>query len=247
MLPLAHGTDVSRYETPINFDLNQIRGLKFAAIRCTVGDYYTDPQFRNSWNEYKKRGFLVTGYLVTAPRDNTLMRRISSHQHLDRFFNSVIGLKPDIPWIMDSELTRGERNDYVTQLNHEVALGLSNDLQGNMPIIYTRQSWWDYYINAIPLWSQCDLWAARYSLTLTSPWSDGHYIFRDWKTWKFWQYTDKGDGIFYGFTGDGDMDYFNGDVGDLYEYAKLPRPLTIEDQVKILMREAKLHNWNTNP
>jgi GH25 family lysozyme M1 (1,4-beta-N-acetylmuramidase) len=245
MVDYALGTDVCWYEFPVDAKLGYSRGLRFAAIRATVGDYYSDGHLRELWNSYKEAGCLVTAYLVTAPRDNTNTRRISIAAHLDRFSNTVSGLSPDLPWILDAELNRGEDKDYITQLQYGVALGLQQML-GKLPIIYTRMSWWDYYVNPHPLWAQCDLHAARYKDGLTGPWSDGACKFRDWKDWKFWQFKgDSADKTYWGFNSNGDLDYFNGTEAQLREYSGIDTPeLTVEDKVNILWREAQKVGWN---
>ena len=81
--------------------------------------------------------------------------------------------------------------------------------------IYTRQNLWDIYVAKDPLWATLKLWAARWKESLTSPWSDGYNIFRDWIDWKYWQYIADGNGLAstYGFpSGDVDIDlsYYNG-------------------------------------
>ncbi len=240
----AHGCDVSRWQYPCNYELGKNRGLRFAIIRASIGDYYSDPRLRELWNGYKAQGFLVSAYLVTAPRDPSLTRQINAHAHLDHFFNTVTGLVPDFPWWVDAELERGETKTVITNLHKGVVNGLFN-ASGKYPVVYTRQTWWDTWVNADPLWGQCDLHAARYANWLTSPWSDGACKFRDWDDWKFWQYTSHADGPYFGFASlNGDLDYFNGNEGDLYGYAGLPQPVTYEEKVDILWREAGLHGWN---
>jgi len=242
----VHGCDTSKYQTPINAVTGWSRGLRFAALRVSIGDYYTDPTLRLHWDLYKAAGFLVTGYMVVAPADS-YGRKISAAAHLSRFAHSVVGLKPDLPWVMDSELERGQTRQYITSITKDVALGL-NTMQGRMPICYTRQSWWDAWINPDPLWPQLDLWAARYAEGLTGPWSDGNYVFRDWDKWTLWQYTSHGNGPFYGVTSlDLDLDWFNGTEADLYAYAGQIAPISLEQKVATLWREAKIHGWNLEP
>jgi GH25 family lysozyme M1 (1,4-beta-N-acetylmuramidase) len=163
---------------------------------------------------------------------------------LDRFFNTVAGLRPDFPWVVDAELERSETNAYITNLHKDVVTGL-HKAQSKFPLIYTRQTWWDFYVNADSLWKQCDLCAARYATVLTSPWSDNLYKFRDWGKWKFWQYTSHCDGKYFGFSSlDGDLDWFNGDEGELYAYAGKEAPLS---RLDILEREARKAGWNLTP
>lgn len=240
---LTAGCDTSRYQAPIDAATGWGRGLRFAALRATIGDYYTDPTLRTHWQQYKDAGYLVTAYCVVAPADGN-GRRITSTAHLDCFTNAISGLEPDFPWVMDSELTRNQSRDYITQVTREVAVGLGALLYAQ-PIVYTRQSWWDTWIKADPLWHQCDLWAARYASGLTGPWSDGRYRFRDWQDWKFWQHTDKANGPYYGVTSlELDLDWYNGSEAELYAYAQQEPPITPEDKLDILWREAARAGWN---
>lgn len=247
----ALGTDVSRYEHPVNGELGVKRGLRFAYIRATIGDYYTDSKLEPMYWAYKNAGCLVGAYLVTAPRATDGGRQITADAHLDRFVNATSHLKFDLPHCLDAELERGETPVNITTLQKSVALGLAL-LQGRNPLIYTRMSWWDTWVKADPLWSACDLFAARYSAVLTSPWSDNKCRFRDWKTWKFWQYTASADATYWGWgengsCHEGDLDYFNGDTYALYEYANLPAPISTDEWIKIILREARKAGWDLTP
>ena len=83
-------------------------------------------------------------------------------------------------------------------------------------VIYTRQSWWDLNVQRDLSWNGYWLWASRWASYLTSPWSDGHFKFRDWNNWTFWQYS--GDNNVqakaYGFPGNPPANY----KGDKYNY-----------------------------
>jgi GH25 family lysozyme M1 (1,4-beta-N-acetylmuramidase) len=230
----ANGCDASKYQAPVNAQLGYERGLRFVFLRATVGDYYTDPSLRDSWQKYKDAGFLVSAYLVTAPREPACTRQITAQAHLDLFFNAVAGLQPDFAWVVDAELARNETNKYITKLHKDVVTGLYNS-QSKFPLIYTRESWWDYCVSVDPLWSQCDLFPARYGNYLTSPWSDGLYKFRD----------SHADGKYFGFSSlDGDLDWFNGDEAKLCAYAGKPQPLS---RLDVLEREARKAGWNLTP
>ena len=242
----AHGTDVSRYQHPENYALGKSRGLSFAVHRGTVGNYYTDAALLPAFNGYKAQGLLSSVYLVTAPRNYDGGQRISAQAHLERFFNAVATITPDMSFVVDAELARGETKDYITQLIKDVVIGIYA-ATNKYPIIYTRQTWWDTYVNPDPIWVLCDLWAARYNSVLTGPWSDGYCKFRDWNEWKFWQYTSHADGIYYGFNSlNGDLDWFNGTEDNLYDYAHIARPVL---KVDIIWRELQAHypDWNYQP
>jgi len=219
------GTDVCWYDHPVNAILGRSRGFRYVAIRFTVGDYYTDANARKLWDAYKANGYLVTGYCVTAPKDNA-GRVITAKGHLDRFVAATAGLTPDFGWVEDNELERGATKEVITQLVLDVAAGLQTLCPPNKRLInYTRQSWWDTWINPNPIWVQYDLWAARYAAWLTGPWSDGACVFRDYKDWKFWQTTATANGPYYGIAAlEADLDQFNGSEVELYAYAHAAPP-----------------------
>ena len=65
--PVAFGIDVSRWQNGINYRQCEADGVKFVAMRCTVGDYYTDPLFAENWEGFGATDILRTPYLVVAP------------------------------------------------------------------------------------------------------------------------------------------------------------------------------------
>ena len=62
----AHGIDVSRYQGTINWGSVKADPFKpeFAAIRATVGDYYSDPEYRTNYLAATNAGFIATAYHV---------------------------------------------------------------------------------------------------------------------------------------------------------------------------------------
>jgi GH25 family lysozyme M1 (1,4-beta-N-acetylmuramidase) len=231
------GIDISRYQVVTDWNAVASR-VKFAAIRATVGDYYTDGMFSSHWNGAGGVGLLRTAYHVVAPADTTNVRKISAAAQMALFFNAMNGKEPELPVVLDCELARNQTKEYITDVTAGCAELVYKEY-GKYPIIYTRKTWFDYYTNPHPIFPMCGLWAARYSLLLAGPWSDGYYKFRDWTDWKIWQYSSTG--AIPGITDAVDLDWFNGSVNDLLEYAG---KRTIEQRIAILEREALLHGWN---
>lgn len=242
------GIDISRYQYPWNPQKAWDAGDRFVALRVTIGDYYTDPNFAEFWDQAGAMGFKRTGYLVTAPKDSSQTRFISASAHLDLFYKAIGDRVPDMPWVVDAELTRGATKAYITDLHYLIISNLYAEKE-RYPIVYSRQTWWDYNVNANSLWAKCPLWAARYTdAPLTSPWSDGNYIFRDWNEWAIWQYSSHGDGPKHGTTSlNVDLDHFNGDEAALAAFCGTAPPLTDKQKLDILWREAALRGWNLTP
>ena len=100
---------------------------------------------------------------------------------------------------------------------------LKDELGIKFVIIYTRQSFWDTYVAADPVFSMMPLWAARYASWLTGPWSDGKFKFRDWIEWVWWQWSADGNnqGAKYGCESPHvDLNYFNGDEVALQKWMR---------------------------
>jgi len=215
--PRVFGIDVSRWQGVINWQDCFAEGVKFAAIRCTVGNYYQDPNFVTNWVQARANNILIAPYLVVVPA-NSAGVQISAKAHWD-YFKSFFGdRESDMPIVLDCELSNNQTKAYITDLIDELIWSVFYEY-GRMPIIYTRQTWWDTWTEPRAVFKQCDLWAARYSETLDGPWSDGKYIFRDWDYWHFWQYSETGD-----FppteSANTDFDYFNGTLEDLLVYCE---------------------------
>ena len=238
----APGWDISKYEIVTDWEAACAQ-YNFFVLRATVGDYYTDPTFVPYWDGLTGQGVIKGAYHVVAPADG-YGRRITAEQQMSRFLEVVGERHPDIPWILDCELDRGQSKAYITDLLLE-CVDILKAHSPRMPIIYSRASWWDVYVNPSVVWPQCDLWAARYASGLTGPWSDGKYKFRDWTTWKFWQWSTSG--VVPGIDGYVDLNVFNGTVNDLGDYAGSAPPLSLSEKVGILWREAGNAGWNLEP
>lgn len=84
--------------------------------------------------------------------------------------------------------------------------------------IYTRKSFWDFYVSHSAWAANLPLWVAHYNQSVSAP-----AIPTDFKTWEVWQIDDKGlgvDGSAYGMQSHGiDVNRFNGSQSDLSDWA----------------------------
>ncbi len=202
-MPTTPGIDVSYWQTAIDWTQVAAAGYRYAAIRATMGDTYVDPRFAPNWDAAKRAGLLVTAYHVIRPKH-------TAASQTDAFFRVLGTRTPDLPFAIDVEVTDSMNKDVITSITRDVCQMVSTRAP-RKPIIYTAKWFWDSNITPSPDWSGYDLWVANYgALTPILP--------RDWTTWKFWQYTDKGSvpGVSSRFT---DLNHFNGSEQDLLTYA----------------------------
>jgi len=217
------------------------QGVVAVAIRATIG-LSVDGRCKDIYYAAKDVDFKTTFYHVTVPN-------ISEISQMDNFYRQTDGLECDFGPVLDNEIANGMDNQRITH----VIWYCFDRMEKNsdyMPLNYTRESWWDWYVNPWTGWSKYKLWAARYDYysnpSLTSPWSDGRYKFRDYDNWLLWQaYADKppnNQGSRYGVDSTCvDMDIFNGTKDELLKYLGIgvtppdpPPSLTLEERVKRL-------------
>jgi len=220
------GCDVSRHQGNIDFGKMKTAGAKFVVIRCTVGDYYTDDAFVENWKKAKDAGLYVAPYLVVAPATSAAYgnRYISADSHFDYFMDAFGDRKPDFPIVLDVELHRNRSRDQISHLLLQLVARFKNDVydRGWKPIIYTAQSFWDTHVSQDVWWTDgySYLFPARWSTSLTSPWSDGYYKFAGWNNWTFWQWSADGNyrGKEFGASSRHiDLDYFNGSLSEFQQ------------------------------
>jgi len=231
------------YQENHNISLQKAKdqGIVAVAIRATIG-LAVDNRHKDIYNAAKEVGIAPTFYHVTVPN-------VSEISQMDNFFRQIDGLDYEWGLVLDNEIANGMDNQRITHVIWYCfnRMELSSDFT---PINYTRQSWWDWYVNPWSGWSKYKLFAARYDSYsnpyLTSPWSDNKYKFRDYDNWLFWQaYADKppnNQGSRYGVDSTCvDMDIFNGTKDELLKYLGIgvtppdpPPSLTLEERVKRL-------------
>ena len=209
------GIDVSRWQGEINWEMVAAAGYRFAVIRATVGDYYTDPQFCVNWSGARDAGLLVSAYHVVRPD-------ASADSQIDRFFDALGDRKADLPVVLDIEVSGGvSPADITACIRH--CLQKVEQMHGRKPIIYTAKWFWNYHVLPSSGWSEYDLWVANYGVSAPS-------LPAAWSGWKFWQYSEKGDVPGIG-TGSTDLDWFAGSYEDLLEYAReVAQPISPLDE-----------------
>ena len=232
------GIDVSWYNGPGDWEVARSRGVQFAFVRaggCTAsGSQYTDELLGEHLQRAHDAGVITGLYYY--------MRPAFDYRPQVELFNLLLLTHASLwqlPPVIDVE-SGGVAAGTAAARVREFARAIMHSYPNKPPIIYTRESYWDTSIAPDALWPTLKLWAARYNDSISSPWGDGKGVFRDWQEWTFWQYSadNNGQGAYYGFgepfrdsagklyypDKDMDLNYFNGNIEQLYALAGLEPP-----------------------
>jgi len=226
------GIDVSYYQTnagstkPLDFAKAMSAGVNFVFIRCSYGNN-PDTKFIKNWVTAKTAGIIRGAYHFVLPLDNYKMQ-------IMQLVNALKSDPGELPVALDLEDFQGSLNSSSRTNTLSVLQSFKNDIKsqlGKEIILYTNPSIISSYLKPIPQWLlDTDLWIANYAVKPYVP---------EWKTWKFWQYSSKGDGHAYGMeSASVDLDLFNGTKEELIAYSKsAPMPKTVEERL------TNLENW----
>lgn len=231
--------DVSQYQGDINWREVADSGVVAAAIRCTVGNYYTDTKFIQNWDGAKDVGLKVSAYHVITPE-------YSAASQIDRFQSVLEDRNPDWPLILDVELNRNQTNVTIVGVVKS-CLDLVETWVNRKPVIYTAKWWWNQYMlvnGDYPAWSKdYALWLAQYPYDPTPPPTlpediDPTAIPGGWAQtdWLIWQWTARG--VLGGISSRVDLDAFNGTKEEFLNWASgavTPPPVPSATRVRVLV------------
>jgi len=202
------GIDVSRWQGEIDWTQVAGAGYRFAVVRATIGNYYTDPRFVTNWDGARDAGLLVSAYHVVRPDR-------PADSQIERLLEVLGDRQADLPLVLDVELGGGRSADEVAGCVRACLVHVEQET-GRRAIIYTGKWFWDYSISASPDWGKYDLWVAHYGVLAPS-------LPVGWSEWMFWQYSEKGQVP--GIGPATDLDWFAGSYDDLLAYAgQRPEP-----------------------
>lgn len=231
--------DVSQYQGDIDWHQVADAGVVAAAIRCTVGNYYTDSKFLQNWEGAKDAGLHVSAYHVITPE-------YSAASQIDRFQNAMQDREPDWPLILDVELNRNQDTATIVRVV-KACLDLAESWVSRKPVIYTAKWWWNQHMvvnDAFPDWTgDYALWLAQYPYDPTPPPNlpeeiNPTAIPGGWgqNDWLIWQWTSRG--VLEGISSRVDIDAFNGTEEEFLQWASgamPPPPVPGATQVRVLV------------
>jgi lysozyme len=196
------GIDVSRWQRQIDWISVATADYRFAFIRATIGDDYTDPKFHINWDSARAAGLLISPYHVLKPN-------VPPDDQISFFFQTLGDRRGDLPPVLDVERHDGMDRETISACVIG-ALEAMEAHDGRKPIVYTARWCWNRLVLPAPQWQGYDLWVASYTSEPLLP--------RDWDTWVFWQYSDRGTVPGVGSPAT-DLNWFAGSPADLQRYA----------------------------
>jgi len=228
---MQYGVDVSIYQSKegiTNIDWNKAKdkAISFAFIKATQANW-SDIAFHSHLEGARKAEILCGAY-------HYMTWDVPAVVQARKFLDTIQG--DDIPVVvLDFEKNNQAETIPRTQPGASITATMAHtwasyvaDSLGFFPLIYTRKSFWQIWGTKADWVKLCDLWCAWYPLpeykyfapaSIEQKTFERVFIPEPWQDWKFWQFTDKGDGYFYGLNGrDLDLDVFNGTESELRQY-----------------------------
>lgn len=181
----VEGIDVSGYQGNVNWSNYYSQGKRFAYVKASEGNYYTNPYFAQQYNGSYNAGFIRGAYHFATPNDT------GGAAQADYFVAHGGGWSADgktLPGALDIEYNPYGATCYGLSQAAMVSwirdfLNRYKALTGRAAVIYSTTNWWVSCTgNSAAFGATNPLWIARYASaagTLPAGW--GYYT--------FWQYS----------------------------------------------------------
>jgi lysozyme len=212
---LTYGIDVSHYSIAVDWDEVIAQNVHFAFAKASELFFvqYKDPTFGTYWGDLGNRNIKRGAYHFCHPG-------MDPDQSVGLFFSVYTPTSGDILPSLDVEDDYADdlsvpQTNKIAQIGRMVQL-ISNRLNGQKPIIYTKQRVWTALGNPGDF-GGCPLWVIDYNHTPQPK------LPKSWSSFAFWQ-TDQNKSM-PGIQGDFDPDFFNGKPEDMAAYC-IPMPNT---------------------
>ncbi|HEY6277731.1 MAG TPA: ricin-type beta-trefoil lectin domain protein [Streptosporangiaceae bacterium] len=208
----VQGVDVASFQHPSGAAIDWASvagaGIKFAAVKATEGDYYTNPYAVGDLTGAQSAGMSTVAYAFGIPNGNGSSS--SPVVQADDLVTFLTGKVLPLPPIMldieynpyGSECYGLSQPAMVTWINGFSAEVLAKT--GRLPIIYSTQDWLATCTGNSTALGNGPLWIAQYaSIPSPSP------LPANWTDWGIWQYSSTGSVS--GISGHVDLDQLNPD------------------------------------
>lgn len=171
------GTDVSRWQNPIDWKKAKAAGYEFVIAKASDGATYKDKMFANHIKAAKAAGMITGAYHWLQFNADPLVQA--------RNFADAIKAVGGVDLIaLDVEWSNGLKT--VGKVGSETAMKCLKEIErllGRKPLVYTSAAFFIGYTNGSE-WGKYPLWIASYRTDLA--------VIPDcWNAFTFWQQTDK--------------------------------------------------------
>jgi GH25 family lysozyme M1 (1,4-beta-N-acetylmuramidase) len=222
------GIDISKHQGNVDFSAVAASGMRFAIVKCTEGENYVDPKFRENWAKLLDLGSstILRGAYHFARPSSTGGSGDGEAEAMDfcAELKTVGGYEDGcLPPALDfEEYSESDAHDNIPWIESFVRV-VEAEL-GRSPMIYTGSNVWRYEVGNTDKFVSLPLWQVYYSRTAQQPPS------MPWPTWTFWQWSGGGSYAYYGpvpgIPGSGvcDVNRFNGTEDQLLQLAMMGSP-----------------------
>jgi GH25 family lysozyme M1 (1,4-beta-N-acetylmuramidase) len=198
------GVDVSSFQGDINWRAVREAGYVFGFAKATEGRDFRDPRFTaGRWKAMADARIVRGAYHFARPQPGRSGR--DEARWFCRVVQSVGGRRDgDLPLCLDVEWAKGLNPQQIVRWCSDFCAEVKRQT-GRGCIVYTGGFWKN--LGRVPAPKQGEvLWIAHYGVKKPQ-------LPAGWKTWTFWQFSDKG--RVPGISGPVDVNYFNGNLAAL--------------------------------
>jgi lysozyme len=233
------GVDVSRYQALVDWGLLTSKGVQFAIIKATQGNYSTDPKLVEYATEAQAAGMIIGAYHWCDPT-------VAADKQAQYFLDSIQGLDVDFV-ALDVEQQWADWNEWKNrQVTNLLSPQKIDDTARQIitiwettlkkpVVVYTRTSFIEEFAKPMEDWlPKYPLWLAYYPYkagVVSTSWDifeseykpqiKGPALPSGCTQWTFWQFTG-GKFILPGVDTAVDVNYFNGNLNDLQKFVGIP-------------------------
>lgn len=193
----VHGTDVSKYQTSVDWPKARANGVSFAFIKATEGGDRVDDMFAEHW-----RGTKAAGVPRAAYHFYYFCRPAAEQARwfIENVPNERSSMPPvlDMEWNPQSPTCKLRPPSETVRSEMRIFLEMVEKHYGKKPIIYTSIDFFDD--NNLSTFRGYPYWLRSVAGHPTQKYGSHPFT--------FWQYT--GTGVIPGMKGDADINVFNG-------------------------------------
>jgi len=203
----VHGTDVSKYQTSVDWHQARASGVSFAFIKATEGGDRIDSYFDEHWQNTKAAGVPRAAYHFFY------FCRPASEQaawYIRNVPNDRSAMPPvlDMEWNPDSPTCKTRPDPATVRSEMKTFLSIVEKHYGKRPIIYTSVDFFDD--NDLSSFRGYPYWLRSVAGHPNTKYASHPFT--------FWQYT--GTGVIPGIRGNADINVFNGNMAAWKKWLK---------------------------